>query len=539
MNVSNEQPQFNYEQRQLDSLGEDRFKQVSFTLQKEQNEIIRMPTDKHLIIQGGAGTGKTIVSLHRLAYLMRNMKWRPDQVLIVSPSNLQLQFLKRMLPKASLEEVQQKTLYEVNKESLRWTQNIEWLPAMIELKPSNRAIASDSANFKGANAFKHLIDNRIDKSAKRLASRIKDFTYKSEGSEEVIPQKEIRDWFFKEYSTYPIETRKQIIRDRIKRQLSSLIDRSLPERRGGISIHTEQEIESILGHYFKNWTDSNTELKDFSIWYFNLLMNLNDIGKSLCSAFTLASNSACLWNTYFSMLSLNDFAILFYASHKIQGETKKYKHIVIDEAQYLNPIWLEAISNMLEDGGSMTLTGDMNQKPEMVDIYDWKELAEVIGDIEVKELSISHRLTDKIAKMALDLLSKYDIANQLFKIESAGRTGPPVRELKGHFDSRIKELAELISKSAEYNTFALITRSLEDAELVYGCITQHLTGIEIISRFDAQLSNLSIIPISQVSGMEFDFVAIINYEYYDQDDEFETRALYLAVTRAVHKLVLA
>jgi len=251
-----------------------------------------------------------------------------------------------MLPEVSLEEVQQITLYEANKKSSRWTQSIEWLPAMIELKPSNRVIAIDSADFKGANAFKRLIDNRIDKSAKSLANRIKDFTYKSEGSEEVIPQKEIRDWFFKEYSTYPIETRKQIIRDRIKRQLSSLIDSSIPGCRDGKSIHTEQEIESILGHYFKNWTDSNTEFKDFSIWYFNLLMNFSDIGKSLCSAFSLASNSACLWNTYFSMLSLNDFAILFYASHKIQGETKKYKHIVIDEAQYLNPIWLEAISNM-------------------------------------------------------------------------------------------------------------------------------------------------------------------------------------------------
>jgi DNA helicase II / ATP-dependent DNA helicase PcrA len=528
-----------YLQKQLDRLGEDRFKDIHITIQKEQNEIIRMPADKHLVIQGGAGTGKTIVLLYRLAYLMHNKGWHSEQVLLISPSSLFLHFLKKILPEADLEEVQQRSLYDVTQEVSVLIQKKEWLPAMIELEPSDRCIASDSAVFKGANAYKQLIDNRIDNAVKWYAKKINDFTYKIEGSVEIISQKEIRDWFLKDYSKYPIETRKQLVRERIKGQLSSLIDSSLSRRRGGENIFTPQEIESMLGSYFKDWPDSKALFKDFTTWYFKILTSFNIIGKTLGKAHTQVSSSACLWNTYFSMLSLNDLAIFFYVSQKIQGETKKYKHIVIDEAQLLNPIWLEAIKMLLDDGGTMTLTGDINQKPEMVDIYDWNDLADVIGGIEVKELSISYRLTDEIAKLALDLLYKYDIGNQLYTFESAGRTGPPIQELKGHFDGRIKELAELIVRSSEYNTFALITRTVEDAELVYEVITQHLEGIDIVSKFDSQLSNLSIIPISLVSGMEFDFVAIINYEAYDQEDEYEARALYIAVTRAVHQLILA
>jgi|GEM_PF-3735593 len=525
--------------KQLERLGEDRFKDIYITIQKEQNEIIRMPIDKHLVIQGGAGTGKTIVLLYRLAYLMHNKEWRSDQVLLISPSNLFLIFLKKILPEADLEEIQQRSLYEFNEESSKWTKNKEWLPAMIELPVSNRTVATDSADFKGANSYKRLIDNKIDNAVKRYANNIKDFTYKIEGLVEVIPQHEIKDWFLKDYKKYPIETRKKVIRDRIKRQLSSLLDSSLSRQRGGESIFTPQEVEAMLGRYFKDWPDIKALYKDFSNWYINLLINFNTIGKALGSAYTQASNSACLWNTYFSMLSLNDLAILFYAYQKILGETKKYKHIIIDEAQFLNPIWLEAIKMLLEDGGTMTLTGDINQKPEMVDIFDWNDLADVIGEIEVRELSISYRLTDEIAKMALDLLYKYDIADQLYKFESAGRTGPPIEELKGNFDNRLKELARLVNSLTEYKTFALITRSAEEAELVHKEITQHFTGIDIIKQFDTQLSNVSIIPIALVSGMEFDFVAIIDYESYNQEDDYEARALYIAITRAVHKLVLA
>jgi DNA helicase II / ATP-dependent DNA helicase PcrA len=526
-------------QQQLERLGEDRFKDIYITIQKEQNEVIRMPIDKHLVIQGGAGTGKTIVLLYRLAYLIYNENWFSDQVLLISPSSLFLQFLKKILPEADLEEIQQRSLYEFNEESSKWTKNKEWLPAMIELPVNDRTVAIDSADFKGANAYKRLIDQEIDNAIKRYTNKIKDFSYKNEGAVEVIPQKEIKDWFLKDYKKYPIETRKQLIRERIKSQLSSLLGSSLSRRRGGERIFSPQEVETMLGHYFRDWPDGKILYKDFSNWYFNLLSNFNSIGHALGSAYTQASNSACLWNTYFSMLSLNDLAILFYAHQKILGETKKYKHIIIDEAQFLNPIWLEAIKMMLEDGGAMTLTGDINQKPEMVDIYDWNDLADVIGEIVVKELSISYRLTDEIAKMALDLLYKYDIADQLYKFESAGRSGPPIQELKGNFDDRLKELARLITSLNEYKTFALITSSAEEAEFVYKEITQHFTGIDIIKQFDSQLSNVSIIPISLVSGMEFDFVAIINYESYNQDDDYEARALYIAITRAVHKLVLA
>lgn len=525
--------------KQLEKLGEERFCDIYVTIQKEQNEIIRSPVDQHLVIQGGAGTGKTIVLLYRLAYLMHNQKWKPEEVLLLSPSNLFLYFLKNMLPDAEMQEINLYSLYEVNKGLIKKSHERNWLPPMIELEPGFRDIASDSANFKGSNAFKQMVNEKIDALAKAYTRYIKDFTYIVEGKQTIIPASKIRESFLHELSKHPFEKRKKIIRERIKRKLSDVIGEVLSGNRDGEPAFSSQEIESMLGEYFREWPESARVYREFLKWYSSLLDNFKDVGRSLENAQTKVSENARLWNNFFSMFSLNDLAVLLYASQKINDQRRKFKHIVIDEAQFLTPVWLEALTTFLEENGTMTLTGDLNQKPEMVDIYDWKDLSCIIGEINVRELSVSYRLTDEVAKMSLDLLGSYDKSGKLYKYDFAGRSGQPIQELSGSLKERLTQLAELVSSHDNYKTFAIITRTSKDAEMVYETINSLLDTVTIARRFDDKLGQITVIPVSLVSGMEFDFTAIVNYRDYDTKDTHEARALYIAVTRAVHKLVLS
>lgn len=277
---------------QLGRSGKERLQDIVITIQEEQNEIIRAPIDKHLIVQGSAGTGKTIVLVYRVAYLMYTYEWGNDDVLFISPSKVFLGYLRSILPDADLANISNVTLSglipELGKNLFK---KLSDFPAIIEISKKERKVAADAADFKGTLAFKRMIDLKIEEVSEKFAETIKSFNYKYMEKQEKVTAAVIRKWFLEDFARYSLDHREKMIRERIKSRLENLLENSLFNNQPARA-YTHQETESMLANYFKEWPDFKKLFQaEVMPWYFNLLKSSGEVGTALENAQTKISEN--------------------------------------------------------------------------------------------------------------------------------------------------------------------------------------------------------------------------------------------------------
>lgn len=370
-----------------------------------------------------------------------------------------------------------------------------------------------------------------------FAKSIKSFTYRYEDQEEKISASEIRKWFLEEFSDDSLQEREAKIRQRIKDRLSNLVVRDLSAKKS-VRLYTQQETEAMLAKYFNEWLDFNKLFHaDIMQWYINTLISSGEVAAALENAQTQVSENVSSWGKYFSLFTQNDLAAIFYIYQRIVGSNKNpYKLIIIDEAQMLSPLWLAGLRSMLADDGTFLLAGDLNQKPAVVDLPEWDSYKDFIADVEIMELNKCYRLTDNIGKYALDVLMKHP---SLYQFETAGRIGEEVQVIDGSESERIiKVTREVPALLQKYDSVAIVGRTLSQCEELYQQLVPRLPGVKLITEND-DLTKINIVPVNIIGGLEFDIVVIFNHKNYNLEDIFEAQQLYLGVTRAVHKLVLA
>jgi len=528
---------------QLQRKGLDRLRNVVPTIQAEQNDIIRAPIDRHLVIQGGAGTGKTIALLHRLAYLIySNSDWEPNDVLFVSPSSLFAGFAENLLPDIELDGIQSLPLSELEPGSLRpLYQGTTSLPAVTEIGEASRAAANNAVTFKTSPAFKSMIDGRLDQLAETVARQIQPFEYTVYGEKRTVETRQLRDWYRHGFERLPLRLRQQRIRDRLR---GMLLNEAAPNPRGRgrgstRSAFTTQQAESMLAQYFGAWPDTERLYRDEALaWYVRQLSAFETVGNAGVASDNSGTAVVGTWNTHFSKHSANDLGALFYMYQCIVGPKAQYKHIVIDEAQSLGPLWFFGLRMLLAPGGTMTISGDINQKPSFAGLSSWAQLEAPLEKLEVRHLSVSYRMTDQIAALARKLLRASGSSQSL---RSAGRQGPRVRSLKGDRADRLGKLVRVTrALSKKYKTMGVICRSPDDASEVSSLLNQAEVPASLVETSDDEYDlGVTVIPLSLVGGLEFDAVIVFESGAYTTSDNHEARALYLAVTRAVHELVLA
>lgn len=152
----------------LNENSEARLKNIISTIQSEQNKIIRAKMSNPLIVQGVAGSGKTTVALHRIAYLVYTYEkeFNPDEFLIIAPNKFFLDYISNVLPDLGVDYVRQQTFEEFMLENI--DANFEINPINVELsnivnQNGKTDLIKKSANFKSSLRFKELIDEFIDK----------------------------------------------------------------------------------------------------------------------------------------------------------------------------------------------------------------------------------------------------------------------------------------------------------------------------------------------------------------------------------------
>lgn len=552
-----------------------KLKEVVATIQKEQNDIIRWPKNLPIIVQGSAGSGKTTIALHRLAYLLYRYSDTIEgkDILVLAPNKLFLDYISEILPNLGVDEVTQTTFQELVFKRLKLKGKLktkdEKIKEIIELKDEEqKKLITNSSKVKGTLMFKSFIDRYIA----LLESDSLDIQDIEIRGYILFTRKEIMRLYLKDLKAYPINKRKDEIKRylslKIKEKVESLlihIDRKWDiqirevksefedsdERRKKLcEVYGERdEIKEYIRlnsrkkmtEYFKNWRGITSNdmfvnlFKDDQIFE---IATANKIPEQLAKFM----KKEAIENAENGIIDEDDLAILLYINLLLEGveEKEKFKHIVIDEVQDYNPLQIYLI-NHLAKANSLTLVGDLAQGIyHYKGISKWEDITEGVfeGKATYIQLTQSYRSTVEVIDFAQGALESQNLGLKAARPVLRHGDIPTIvkcsdkKEIAAEIEKIITEI-----KSKGKSSIAIITKSLEegkDLEKQLKKCKEHKISL-IKGTEKTSPGEIMIIPSYLTKGLEFDGTIIYNPSAYNYGDNIlDKRLLYVVLTRALH-----
>ncbi|QNU66835.1 AAA family ATPase [Ruminiclostridium herbifermentans] len=571
-------------QTYLGANAENRLKEIVSTIQEEQNKIVRAPMWKPLIVQGVAGSGKTTIALHRIAYLIYTFEksFEPENFMIIAPNRLFLNYISEVLPELGVERVNQTTFEDFSMELIgkkfKLTDSNYKLNKFVNYNTTDEQISNNNlirqaSIVKTSMYFKDIIDEYI---------KIIEFSFIPKqdimlGTKVIFTYEEINNLFTTQYAMWPIAQRmneiKKSITTRLKASKQDFIsqiefecDRKIAKIRASkIDEKEKQElvikafekrdrvigkIEKVTKTLVKEYLDTLPKISPYQ-YYIDLMKNADTfdsiaskyIDKEVCK-FTREYTLSVLNN---KMLELEDLAPIIYLKYKIYGMDEKIpvKHIVIDEAQDFSAFQFFVLKKIVKDS-SFTILGDLCQGIHSYrGVRSWEEIVENVFEgkkCEYLTLEQSYRTTIEIMDAANNVIDKLQ-NSELLKGKPVIRHGEPVEIIsKSDIDETAKDICQKIieSKAKGHKTIAVICKTSEECELFLPLLKRADKDITVITGNEKEYkSGIVIVPSYLSKGLEFDVVLISNANRHNYtENELDVKLLYVAMTRPLHKLLI-
>lgn len=545
-------------QKYLNSNNDARLKSIVSTIQKEQNDVIRKKIFDNIIIQGVAGSGKTTVALHRIAYLVYNyMKTiKQNQYLVIGPNPVFLKYIKSVLPDLDVSGVEQCTFEQFAQ---------KYIDENISVNSSDKKVIdniegknnSDVDKFKCSIKYKKMID-------KFLKIYFYSITSKSLmlGNFEVIPQNIMREIFegTEEVYSKDLNNKIEITIDRLCKYIENNYD-FITSRYNNYSfelfknVQTDEEKNKMRNMFSKDRTELSKNCRSILRKYFNkskvstiklyklFISSINDYdiyNYNNISELKRKTQKNIKNNSY----DFEDLSALIYIKTAL-GLNKNYeriKHTVIDEAQDLGEFNFYVLKESLP-ASTFSIFGDLAQS-----IYDyrginnWNEVNEVMfsGNGEIVNFNKSYRTTAEIMESADDVLDSIGLSRS----DMVVRHGNPVQVSEIEDANNIPEyIAEKICEYKEkgYKTIAVISKTdllsnyINKALKMFGINIPNVTANDDLIDEKFRVCTIS----NQLAkGLEFDAVILnnANEEIYSSNSSLDMKLLYVALTRALHEL---
>lgn len=531
-----------------------KMKNIVETIQREQDRIIRDVDHQLLIVQGVAGSGKTSIALHRIAFLLYQglqTKLQSQNILILSPNGVFNKYISSVLPELGEDNVNQTTFGEYTRSVLEEKGDVETrgmqLEALMECESSGEERRKESMAFKGSKAFVTVLDRFITYYERRCIL-FEDVHFDGKVIE---PRQLLKNRFLDNKIHMPaarrLERMENILMDRIR----PLQKKRLPE--------IEKKIQKMGGHEFeikafsrllsiKEAKNLRKRLRMFTeIDYYQAYQQLfkeKGLLRKLASGITLPDSVDHIVDTTRENLEkgwicYEDCAPLLYLKLRLEGSDAfaDIKQVVIDEAQDYTPVQYE-VFNLLFFNAGYTVLGDVNQSMEKAgdpSLYD------IIADIFKKKkwakvtLNRSYRSSYEITAFAQKLLQeKQDIVSFERHEEIPAVIGEKSQE------SMVARMLEDIESFREqgYESIAIVCKTVAETATVYEHLKDRVELRKISSDEGEIEKGIVVIPSYMAKGLEFDVVLIwdVSRERYHSD--MDRRMLYIACTRALHRLGL-
>ena len=471
----------------------DKMKNIVNTIQEEQNKVIRNTEDKNLIVEGIAGSGKTSVALHRIAFLLyRIPNLTSSNVVVFTPNKVFSEYISNVLPELGEDNTYDMTFYDLLCQNINEYKDIENFTDFISRYYKGNVDNYDIIKYKQSDEIIKDINNYIN----NLLSTIK-FNNKLEYDNFIeIDTEELNNMLNYKYNRFPLFERIKEMSKRIasnnyegSTKNASSIEKKLKEL-----LNIKLDLKDIFNNFYQSeYSKYKDKVNDKYLYY----------------------EDACIF------LYIKSLLVGFNTNHVI-------KEIVIDEAQDYNKLQYLIIKKTFKTS-NYTILGDTNQTINPYYKYDsLEELTSIFESSKYITLTKTYRSTGKI----IDYTNKILGLNHVTAIRNDKASDIIFRNniTKNDFLTDINNL-KTISKS-----IAIITKNDKEAEKVYNMLKDDL-DIMLIDGFGHIKRDLVVVPSYVAKGLEFDSVII----YTDEDNKYQEKDKYLfyvACTRAQHNLII-
>ena len=565
----------------LEEKADDRLKNIVATIQGEQNNIIRADMNKALIVQGVAGSGKTTIALHRIAYLIYNWdkEFDPDNFMIIAPNKFFLNYISNVLPDLGVENVKQYTFedlaYEIIGKKLKISDSNEKLVTIVnkefdDINHGDVETIIAESKLKSSIEFKNVVDKYLELLESNYLPK-EDFilenvrimryeniqklfaeTYKDLDFERRI--NEVKKHIFSKIKNNKDIIEKTIVQKRTFKINKMLKDDSLTdEEKRQKRIEIFEESEDVL----KKLDKDNQNIVNF---YFNKIVKKDclELYKDFIENFVFDHVDNEIIGSYLvrnTMKNLNngeitfeDLAPIIYIHYKVYGVKwkKNLRHVIIDEAQDYGEFQFSVLKTILKSN-SMTILGDIAQGVHSYrGIENWKKFMDVEfpeNDAIYTTLEKTYRTTKDIMYKANEVIDKLPEYEKQYIIKGEPVINRPDSiniEQKENEEEIIKAIAEKIKlyKEKGYKSIAIIGKDINECKFIKKKLEKLNSEVKLIQSKDSEYNaGISIVPSYLAKGLEFDSVMLFNVnDKKYQNTVLDIKLLYVAITRAMSKL---
>ncbi|HEY2353687.1 MAG TPA: ATP-binding domain-containing protein [Gaiellaceae bacterium] len=486
---------------ELDRRREARMRDIVATIQSDQYRLITADPDGALVVQGGPGTGKTAVGLHRASWLLYTHREKLRRVLVVGPNATFMEYVSQVLPTLGEEAVEQRAVTEL----------VDGVEAAREEEP-------DVARLKGDPRLREVVARAVELA---VVPAPEELVMRVEGEYVRVRERNVAELLEEALEAGdPIG----LARERFRMAVLRRFYERYGELFGPRAMRSFDEIESGLrqGGFLTRWLDRVLPLPQPEKLVSRLLTSSAALEAASEDVLDAAERKLLLRDKPRRAADLvwsdHDVPLLDEARALLDGAPRSYGHVIVDEAQDLSPMQLLAISRRAVDG-SLTILGDVAQATGPVVYRRWEELEPFLPEdteLEIEELRHAYRVPAEIMDFALPLLD-----------EIAPEVEPPIAYRKGGDAPRLVEVAE-----AELLETALREAvALEDLHGLVAVIAPRTLAVPDEFPFP-------ILTPRQAKGLEFDHVVVVEPAAIADDGDRGLRELYVALTRPTKTLVV-
>jgi len=488
-------------QKELSRSSDDKMKHIVATIQRSQNAIIRNETSRELIIQGVAGSGKTSIALHRIAFLL--YRFREDisskEILILSPNKVFADYISNVLPELGEEKIPETGMEELADKLLEGKYRFQTFFQQVSVLLENKSEElRERIRFKSSTGFINKLNEYVTFVENNYFTPV-DLMVKRNP----VPAFYIEERF-RAYHRLPLFSRFNKVVEDIERDL-------LFYNRYQITGKERNDLRRSVRNIFKI-PNLRGLYKDFYEWL------------GMPEMLRMAH-----WGGY----EYADVFPLIYLKIRLEGISsfREVKHLLVDEMQDYSPVQYAVLSRLFPC--KKTILGDISQSVNTFSSSSAETISGIFPGADIMKLTKSYRSTCEITTFAQRIIPGIET-------EAMERHGeiPEVIKCKSRGDEMMAISGKIEKfRTSEYNSLGIISKTQKQASLIHEALNERFPDAVLLDEGSTAFSDgIIICSVHMSKGLEFDEVVVTDASVNNYSNEFERNLLYIACTRAMHRL---